>query len=457
MSRFSLELEGQEQDLEIDMAIDAVDERNAQAGDSLADTPFSPVASRAFSTAVDDTSTLSKMNDVLENNDIEDIPESSRQVIQTAMESIRARLLGGSSAKGVAVEGFSNKNDLKIAIEDNKNILQRAWDAIVKFFRSIYEWFVGFFKKKETDSKKIEEKANNIEKAANDLSKVNLNDPEKAKTVISEVKKNVELSGVKVSLVDGTPIGRVNSNSGLGQEDFSNNAKDRNRIAENIRNGKEPIVLTASRYNALFGDENIDVKDLFDFGRSINGQIMDFVSFRHKSKIADLARNFDSKNIDRIPDITVAELADPIMKNGSIEIGAVKISIDGNNSSVQKPDSKEIDITLTMGLINANFRRSDLIHNKVIMSNANEAKDDFYKILDSIDKLNKEVTDDNQELVDLVNKLKTKISLINGLMKASTLVFHYGLQSSKLLLDLTESYIAAVALICEQTLKTVSD
>lgn len=75
--------------------------------------------------------TLAEMNDVLENNDIEDIPESSRRVIQTAMESIRSRLLGGDSVKGVAIEGFANNKDLKIAIEDNKNILQRAWGMLL--------------------------------------------------------------------------------------------------------------------------------------------------------------------------------------------------------------------------------------------------------------------------------------------------------------------------------------
>ena len=156
MSRFGLGLEGQEQELEIDMAIDAEDERNALAGDSMADTPFSPMVSRAFSTAVDDSETLAEMNDVLENNDIEGIPESSRRVIQTAMESIRSRLLGGDSVKGVAIEGFANNKDLKIAIEDNKNILQRAWDAIVKFFKGIYDWLAGFFKKKEESVKNAE-------------------------------------------------------------------------------------------------------------------------------------------------------------------------------------------------------------------------------------------------------------------------------------------------------------
>ena len=63
MSRFGLGLEGQEQELEIDMAIDAEDERNALAGDSMADTPFSPMVSSAFSTAVDDIETLAEMND----------------------------------------------------------------------------------------------------------------------------------------------------------------------------------------------------------------------------------------------------------------------------------------------------------------------------------------------------------------------------------------------------------
>ena len=134
------------------MALDAESERDALAGDSMADSPFSPMVSRAFPTAVDDTDTLERMNDVLEGSDIDDIPEASCRVIQTAMESIRGRLLGDSKAKGVAIEGFASKDDLKIAIEDNRNIIQRAWDAIVKFFKGIYDRFAGFFKKKKTDA-----------------------------------------------------------------------------------------------------------------------------------------------------------------------------------------------------------------------------------------------------------------------------------------------------------------
>ena len=117
MSRFSLGLEAQEQDLEYDsiMADDSDDD-----SDNIAESPFSPMASRAFSTAVDDTDTLERMNDVLEGSDIDDIPEASRRVIQTAMESVRSRLLGGYSVRGVAVEGFANNKDLKIAIEETK-------------------------------------------------------------------------------------------------------------------------------------------------------------------------------------------------------------------------------------------------------------------------------------------------------------------------------------------------
>lgn len=131
MSLLKTALEAQEQDLEYQAALDD----SVDSDDNIADSPFSPIASRAFATAVDDSETLAEMNDVLENSDIEDIPESSRRVIQTAMESIRSRLLGGNSVKGVAIEGFANSNDLKVAIEDNKNILQRAWDAIVNSLR----------------------------------------------------------------------------------------------------------------------------------------------------------------------------------------------------------------------------------------------------------------------------------------------------------------------------------
>lgn len=147
MARFNLGLEGQEQDLDEHLLIRSIEY------ESLADSPLSPLAGRAFNNAVDDTDALSRMNDVLENSDVEDIPESSRQVIQASMESIRARLLGSVQHHKVAVEGFSNQRQLRVAIEQNKGIIASVWDAIVKFFKSIYDWVAGFFgKTKQTSS-----------------------------------------------------------------------------------------------------------------------------------------------------------------------------------------------------------------------------------------------------------------------------------------------------------------
>ncbi len=154
MSLIKMGLEAQEQDLEADTL--AAQGEIPEDADNIAESPFSPMASRAFSTAVDDSNTLERMNDILDGAEIEDIPESSRLVMETAMEAIKHRLIGGSVKRSPALESFKTSASLKVAIEDNKNILQRAWDAIVKFFKGIYDWFAGFFKKKEESVKNAE-------------------------------------------------------------------------------------------------------------------------------------------------------------------------------------------------------------------------------------------------------------------------------------------------------------
>lgn len=129
---------------------------------SLADSPLSDSADSALRSAIDDTTALEKTNTVLEENQdtIEDLPESSRVAIEVAVESIRERLLGTKARHVVGVESFTSRSRLQLAIEENKNIIERAWDAIVKFFKGIYNWIVGLFSKKKNVVKEVEDKAN---------------------------------------------------------------------------------------------------------------------------------------------------------------------------------------------------------------------------------------------------------------------------------------------------------
>lgn len=153
MSFFKQAMESQNNDLEL-----AGDGSPAEDV-SVADGPLSPVADRAFNNAVDDASTLERMNEVIEDTDPESIPESSRLVMETAMEAIRNRLIGSTSKNVVSLESFKDRNSISIAIEENKNIVSRVWDAIVKFFKGIYEWIVNFFSSKKTSEQAIEKKA----------------------------------------------------------------------------------------------------------------------------------------------------------------------------------------------------------------------------------------------------------------------------------------------------------
>lgn len=440
-------LEGQEQELEIDMTVDAVERREALAGDSMADTPFSPLVSRAFTTAVDDSETLAEMNDVLENNDIEGIPESSRQVIQTAMESIRSRLLGGDSVKGVAIEGFANNNDLKIAIEDNRNILQRAWDAIVKFFKGIYDWIAGLFKKKQSDAKVLEENLSAKEKALKALEKLDLKDANTTEEIHSAIESVAKAHGVTVKLPDGTILGKTNT--------ANENGTDYNKLIAtfgNIMLGKEPLVLVTNHYNPLLGSQNVELTSKWS---------------EEVKKLSDRAQNvmsnLDSTGLDGIYDTKITKESISKISDKSLEeiIGrelkitpGTSIEISGNNVSVKKAEDNEIEIAVyetpsnarkINGLL-AEQLREYVAFNKELLEMSS-------KITNKIHDFGKELSADTEESDDSIKLLRSKMQLINSVLKFAILVMNQGMKAIRLNSELLDSYIAGVSMLLSQAKK----
>lgn len=149
--------------LEDDSFNDGVDEetlRQDPETDSLAESPLSDLASKSLSNATDDMVSLGRVNEVLEENEdnLDSMPESSQEVMRVAVESIRARLVGKRDSV-VSLEAFKSKQQLSYAIEENKGVISRAWDAIVKFFKNIYDWIVGLFSKKKNIEKEVVVKA----------------------------------------------------------------------------------------------------------------------------------------------------------------------------------------------------------------------------------------------------------------------------------------------------------
>ena len=440
MSRFGLGLEGQEQELEIDMAIDAEDERNALAGDSMADTPFSPMVSRAFTTAVDDSETLAEMNDVLENNDIEGIPESSRRVIQTAMESVRSRLLGGYSVRGVAVEGFANNKDLKIAIEDNKNILQRAWDAIVKFFKGIYDWFAGFFKKKKTDAEIFEER---LEKAMDNLGEMLAKSFEEM-----ELTEIPPLHGVGVKLSDGTVVGKNNVASEDGEVDYNKLIP----IVKGILTGRESVVLISNRYNAIFGSSNVEAKA--EFAETLK-KISDKAEIALNGVEKTGLKGFAEKPITKE---TIAGITEKTMEElfgGSIPITmGTSIEISGNSVSVKKPESNEIEIAMFGGPSNAksiNAILKDQLKEVIVMNK--ECFEFTASMANKVHDFNKQIGTDTEESEESIRLIRSKMQMVNGMIKFIALLMNQTMNIVRLSVDLLDSYVAAVAMIVNQAKK----
>ena len=440
MSRFGLGLEDQEQELEIDMAIDVEDKRNALAGDSMADTPFSPLVSRAFTTAVDDSETLAEMNDVLENNDIEGIPESSRRVIQTAMESVRSRLLGGYSVGGVAVEGFASNKDLKIAIEDNKNILQRAWDAIVKFFKGIYDWFAGFFKKKKTDAEIFQKR---LDKGMDTIGEMlNKSFEEMEFTEIPP------LHGAMVKLPDGTIVGNTNKAIEDGELDNSKLIND----ARDIISGKIPVTLISSHYNSVLGTESVEVD------KNLSNLLKD--ALRETEKTMDKLKETGLHGfirgditLETVAAITDKSLEDIIGKNIPITKGS-SLDISNNTVSVNRPEKKEIEITINGGpgsirVINAGAKNE--------LSRITKINKECFNITASLTnkvfEFNKKLSTDTEESKEVVDLLRAKTQMLNASTKVLALLVNQTLNVVRLIVDLLESYIAAVAMIVKQAKK----
>ena len=440
MSRFGLGLEGQEQELEIDMAIDVEDKRNALAGDGMADTPFSPMVSRAFTTAVDDSETLAEMNDVLENNDIEGIPESSRQVIQTAMESVRSRLLGGYSVRGVAVEGFANNKDLKIAIEDNKNILQRAWDAIVKFFKGIYDWFAGFFKKKKTDAEIFQER---LDKGMDILSEMLSKNFEEI-----EITEVPPLHGVGVKLSDGTVVGKNNVASEDGEVDYNKLIP----IVKGILTGRESVVLISNRYNAIFGSSNVEAKA--EFAETLK-KISDKAEIALNGVEKTGLEGFAEKPITKE---TIAGITEKTMEElfgGSIPITmGTSIEISGNSVSVKKPESNEIEIAMYGGPSNAksiNAILKDQLKEVIVMNK--ECFEFTASMANKVHDFNKQIGTDTEESEESIKLMRSKMQMVNGVIKFIALLMNQTMNIVRLSVDLLDSYVAAVAMIVNQAKK----
>ena len=436
MSRFGLGLEGQEQDLEYQAALDD----SVDSDDNIADSPFSPIASRAFATAVDDSETLAEMNDVLENSDIEDIPESSRRVIQTAMESIRSRLLGGYSVGGVAVEGFANNKDLKIAIEDNKNILQRAWDAIVKFFKGIYDWFAGFFKKKKTDAQIFQKR---LDKGMDTIGEMlNKSFEEMEFTEIPP------LHGVGVKLSDGTVVGKNNVASEDGEVDYNKLIP----IVKGILTGRESVVLISNRYNAIFGSSNVEAKA--EFAETLK-KISDKAEIALNGVEKTGLEGFAEKPITKE---TIAGITEKTMEElfgGSIPITmGTSIEISGNSVSVKKPESNEIEIAMYGGPSNAksiNAILKDQLKEVIVMNK--ECFEFTASMANKVHDFNKQLGSNTEESEESIKLMRSKMQMVNGVIKFIALLMNQTMNIVRLSVDLLDSYVAAVAMIVNQAKK----
>ena len=111
--------------------------KTTQSIDDITGTVFSLESLKDYTTAINVSGSLSKMNTILEKSDMEGIPTTSLETMRVSLESIRNRLIVSKKVKTLSLESITNTSQLKIAIEENKGLLKTVWDAIVNFFKSI--------------------------------------------------------------------------------------------------------------------------------------------------------------------------------------------------------------------------------------------------------------------------------------------------------------------------------
>lgn len=90
-----------------------------------------------------------------------------------------------SAALGIALEDDQTTNAKEVKEKSDKNIFQKAWDAIKRFFTAIWNKIVGFFRWIGNGFKKLPEKVSAAEKAFNQLT------PEEKAKFLAEAKTNV--------------------------------------------------------------------------------------------------------------------------------------------------------------------------------------------------------------------------------------------------------------------------
>ena len=430
--------------------VDSMDLRPDPATDSLADTPMSPVAEKALTGTLIDTQSLGRVNDVLESNsdDIADMAESSQEMIRVATESIRGRLLNGAKGSSYAVESITSVSSLKLAIEDNKNILQRAWDAIVKFFKGIYDWIAGFFKKKEESVKNAEAEISKKEKAIKALENLNVDNLTQSET-IEEVNKIAKLHGVKVKLPNGVTL-----NEGGEKKAASEDGTDLMEYLNRILLGQAAITLVSNRFNPIFGEEDVSFVSSKLSDTEYSAKQMKAIS---KGMSETGLENAAQKPLTKENLASVTEKTLQQIFGDTFELSkGSSLVFNGNSVSIKRAESKEIEISITgrpseskaaLGVIK--------VFLKEVKEMGQELNEFTAKMINKVLDFDKKLSADSTESEETVKMLKQKMQLINGCMKFIVLTQNESYKVVTLTIDFIDSYIASVALIASHAKRAV--
>lgn len=126
----------------------------------------------AIDEAIEDTEVLERVKERMEESVEEGgMSADTAEMAEIAVESIKARLgVSGKAFSGVSMESFGNKatriGATKLGLEDVKENLKKAWDAIIAALQKAYEWVIEFLKDVFTAHGRLKKRAEIIKAAA---------------------------------------------------------------------------------------------------------------------------------------------------------------------------------------------------------------------------------------------------------------------------------------------------
>ena len=404
--------------------------KTTQSIDDITGTVFSLESLKDYTTAINVSGSLSKMNTILEKSDMEGIPTTSLETMRVSLESIRNRLIVSKKVKTLSLESITNTSQLKIAIEENKGLLKTVWDAIVNFFKSIYDWIAGFFGKKKNQSSEAKSKIEKSEEEAKKLNeylsvskKIDNNYTLKEEDSFLEiVKKKDSLSSEKPDIL---PINKNISS------DVKPTTVEMDAIVTEIKETiaeKKPLTFDTDRYSNFLSNKKITINGTDGLTNTVNDLHKDIDKLFKILKDSSIGKVIAS-NIteEKFLSLTVEDFekdfSDFTLSNGD------KLIVTDTSCHIERDDTTgKVEVTLKQEEV-LDFVTKSKIQLDKLAQRIEESRDLLSKFITNLSKFTNsykpDLDDEDKEAKSNLQSIKNNTKIFNSFIRFATLYIDF--------------------------------